>query len=276
MPKVQSTDIVKAAKEKKWERVKAMLEDGYDPNVQLNSRTALHYAAEYEEWCRKEWRENIGPLYLLLVNEANIEAADEVGSTPLHFAARKANEKTVRSLLEAGANVEAKDIYGSTALIKCAGARPVLVDNGPNGLQRQLDNWKKCIENTCAALLEYSASVNAELYDGGTALMMAARGGNLQVCELLMRSGADSRAVHTGDGTTALHWAAASCSSEVCRLLVDNGASLDAKDKKGRTPLDVTNDAAKSREFRRDSSRALNSSRAFRECQIMLVVDSPA
>ena len=39
LPKVQSTDIVKAAKEKKWERVKAMLEDGYDPNVQLNSRT---------------------------------------------------------------------------------------------------------------------------------------------------------------------------------------------------------------------------------------------
>ena len=60
-----------------WDIVKSMLESGYDPNVQLESRTALHYAAEYKEWRYNEFTEN-KDLSTYFSYDGNIEAADKL------------------------------------------------------------------------------------------------------------------------------------------------------------------------------------------------------
>jgi ankyrin repeat protein len=55
---------------------------------------------------------------------------------------------------------------------------------------------------------------------------------------LALEHGADVNA-STDSGQTALHVAAAQRGEEFIRFLVASGARLDAKDKQGRTPLDI-------------------------------------
>ena len=53
---------------------------------------------------------------MLLEKDANIEAKDNCGWTPLWWAARHGHEAIVKLLLEKGANIEAKDEDGTTPL----------------------------------------------------------------------------------------------------------------------------------------------------------------
>jgi ankyrin repeat protein len=59
-----------------------------------------------------------------------------------------------------------------------------------------------------------------------------------QTVALLLETGVDVNATTT-DGTSALHLAAQSGMDSVVLLLVEHGAKLDAKDKRGRLPVDV-------------------------------------
>ena len=54
---------------------------------------------------------------LLLENGANIEARDQRGETALMMAIRKDDLEMVQLLLEHGANIEARDQRGETALM---------------------------------------------------------------------------------------------------------------------------------------------------------------
>ena len=56
----------------------------------------------------------------LLEAKANIEATNQYGSTALTLAAESGHSETVKLLLEHKANVEAANKYGSTALIHAA------------------------------------------------------------------------------------------------------------------------------------------------------------
>ena len=47
---------------------------------------------------------------------ANIHAKDSYGATPLHWAAESGHVKVVKALLEAGSDIDARDNYGYTAL----------------------------------------------------------------------------------------------------------------------------------------------------------------
>src|SRR6185369_10601535 len=97
-------------------------------------------------------------------------------------------------------------------------------------------------------LLEKGADPNRAMKNGTTALMTAAsrvvRGGGqtdqtLAALSVLVEKGADVNAA-TPDGSTALHQAVGR-GDDIVKFLVEKGARLDAKDKFGRTPLDVAN-----------------------------------
>jgi len=54
---------------------------------------------------------------MLLMKSANVNVADQHGSTPLHRAASKGNTTLVKLLLSYHANTNARDCTGSTPLL---------------------------------------------------------------------------------------------------------------------------------------------------------------
>ena len=56
----------------------------------------------------------------MLNAEANIEAKDEDGETPLHGAVISNNAETLKTLLKAGANIEARNEVGFTPVHRAA------------------------------------------------------------------------------------------------------------------------------------------------------------
>lgn len=85
-------------------------------------------------------------------------------------------------------------------------------------------------------LLEHGANVAAADSDGTTALMRAALGGHLAVVQLLLDHGADVKATEI-DGTTALMHSALAGHEAVVKLLLKNGASVLRAEEDGTTAL---------------------------------------
>jgi peptidoglycan/LPS O-acetylase OafA/YrhL len=73
---------------------------------------------------------------------------------------------------------------------------------------------------------------------GVTPLSAAARGGHLEVVELLIASGLDVN-VRDRDGMTPLHSAAFFGRADTARVLVQNGADLEARNRLGETPAAI-------------------------------------
>lgn len=79
-------------------------------------------------------------------------------------------------------------------------------------------------------------NVNAVDRHGHTALMQAAKAGDIETVKDLLHRGAalDTR---SEKGKTALHYAAANGHVEVVKLLLAQGAEIDARDVEWHTPL---------------------------------------
>ncbi|CAK9100631.1 unnamed protein product [Durusdinium trenchii] len=123
----------------------------------------------------------------------------------LVLAASCGHLEVVRLLLEAGADKDAADTDGSTALQFAAGKG-------------------HCHLKVVRLLLEAGADKDAADTDGSTALHFAARNGHLKVVQLLREAGADKDAADT-DGCTALGFAAYNGNGhlEVVRSLPEAG-----------------------------------------------------
>lgn len=97
--------------------VKSLLKAGADPNAAANHRrsTPLHYAADGSvtspAWNPKR---QVKTLRLLLEAGANIDAQDKNGATALHRAVRTRCAAAVGCLFEAGANPTLPNLPGST------------------------------------------------------------------------------------------------------------------------------------------------------------------
>ncbi len=97
--------------------VQALLAAGADPNAAANHRhsTPLHYAADgYIVGPAWDATRQVKTIRLLLKAGAEIDAADANGATALHRAVRTRCAAAVDCLLDAGANPNAKNKPGST------------------------------------------------------------------------------------------------------------------------------------------------------------------
>ena len=153
-------------------------------------------------------------IVLLLSNGANIEAVDNKGRTALYYASDSL--ETIKFLVKHGANINAKDNDGRTALHSAAAGL---------GRTRETSKW-------------LGADVNARDNDGSTALQSGATFDSRERVKWLVKHGADINA-RDDEGRTVLHLAVsfAGYDWEIVECLVEHGADINARDDKGRTVL---------------------------------------
>ncbi len=151
----------------------------------------------------------------LLGAGADVNAAQVDGMTALHWAVYNDDAETAGLLVKSRANVNATNRYGVPPLF-------LACTNGNANLVK--------------LLLDAGANANASLPGGETVLMTAARVGNLEAVKALLARGANPNAKERRD-QTALMWAAAEGHAAVVRALIGAGAAIDATLTSGFTPL---------------------------------------
>ncbi len=179
--------------------------------------------------------------------------AQETSIMPITQAAENNDMATLRSLIAAGADLEARDDQGRTAL---------LIATHRNAIA------------AAAALIDAGADVNARDHIGDSAFLYAGAEGRLEILRLTLKAGADLAstnryggtalipAAHHGHAETVrellatdipidhvnnLGWTAlleavilgdgGKAHTEIVRLLVQAGASVNIADRDGVTPL---------------------------------------
>jgi len=154
-------------------------------------------------------------LRLLVDNGADLEAENEYGTTALMVAAQHGRVEVASLLIERGADMDASDVDGFTAMMFAT-------------MQDQVE--------VVHLLIEKSADLDASNDEGWTAAMFAASTGKVGALKSLIEAGADIHATNA-DGQTAVILAAKSESADGLRLLIEKGANPNAVDDAGNTAL---------------------------------------
>ena len=245
--------LVDAAKNRDWEEVRSLLEQGADPAVTApDGVTALHWASYWDD---------VETAELLIRDGADVNAANDLGATPLWSASLNGSVAMVRTLLGAGADPSAALLAGETPvmtaartgsaevveLILAAGADPnvsatrgqtalmwAVSQQHPEAVQALLDNGAEVHARSeswsqVMAVPPHSAPSNQQPvpHGGNTALLFAARVGDLSSARLLADAGAD---VNDADawGASATVLATHSGFGELVEFLLDEGADPSA------------------------------------------------
>jgi ankyrin repeat protein len=220
--------------------------------AEADGSTALHWAA---------YRDDLKSADLLIRAGANVNAANDLGATPLWAASQNGSEAMVRKLLQAGANPNLALLAGETPLMVAArsgyagivdqllakdanpgarGARgqtalmwavsqkhpdvvKVLLAHGAD-VKARSEKWSGMMAVPPHGYLGYNRQIP---HGGDTALMFAARVGDLDSAKLLVAAGAN---VNDADalGVSATVLAAHSGYTEFVEFLLENGADPNA------------------------------------------------
>jgi ankyrin repeat protein len=118
-------------------------------------------------------------------------------------------------LIQAGANVKAKDRYGFTPLyFACTNGSAAVISK----------------------LLAAGADPNAADASGETVLMTATRSGSIDAVKALLQHGADVKAKDAVTQQTPLMWAVRSNFPAAVELYLEYGAEINARTRTGKTP----------------------------------------
>jgi ankyrin repeat protein len=211
-------------------RVKSLMENGADVNcMDPFSQTPLHKAAAWGKYDVAE---------LLIGKGANLNAQDLQGKTPLFLAIwspvvkkrrypasnifpdRSGQQRIVKLLVEKGADVNIKDIYGDAPLHRAVQYSSL---------------------STVKYLIEKGARVQARNKSNDTPLHTAVHHNYSHVvAKHLIEKGADVNSKNRF-GNSPLHLIALrhGFNENLVRLLLMKGADTEAKNKEGYTPLEL-------------------------------------
>jgi ankyrin repeat protein len=256
--------VVAAAKDKNREAVRQLLlQKPADANgTEGDGTTALHWASHHDDvelaglllraGAKVNAANDLGatPLWIASLNGstamvrrllragANPNAALLLGETPLMVASRVGSADIVAQLIEAGAKVNPSAARGQTALMWAAAQRhpdvvKVLLAHGAD-ITARTDAWSQVEAVSPHGRLEYNRAIP---YGRDTALMFAARSGDLESARLLLAAGAK---VDDTDawGVSATALAAHGGHAELVEFLLDKGADPNAAGA-GFAPLHV-------------------------------------
>ena len=229
--------LLKAIRDGNTEMVRMLINRGVDVDI------------EQEEIFRDEEDEEDE------IDDDMFEIETEAGQTALMIASRRGRIEIVEMLIKAGANMNAKDFDGNTALfvdpdmsidpIVETDIATLLIENGANM------NIKNFSGNTALMfaimfssyrvaklLIEKGADMETKNNKGNTALMEASNFNRIEIVTLLIEKGADVNAKNDKDGSTALMIASNRGYTELVTLLIEAGADVDETDRKGRSAIE--------------------------------------
>jgi ankyrin repeat protein len=240
--------VVQAAQSRDLPALRALLKSGADVNAtQGDGMTALHWAATNGD---------VDMITMLLAAGGNLRATTRLGGyTSLHLAARAGHTSAVRALLSAGASADTLTSTGATPLMLAAksGSPDVtttLLELGANPNAREPVNGQTAL--MMAAGLDRAAVVRALLARGADAAITSSvvdlaaltapaeadtRPGALRPAQASGEKRLDVPGVTRGyryneligsqGGLSALHFAARQGSVASARALVDAGADVN-------------------------------------------------
>jgi ankyrin repeat protein len=183
------------------EIVRLLLAHGADPNAKSQwGETALMFA------------NTAAKVKLLVANRADLEAKDQQGKTALMKAASQGDVGVAGALIESGANVNAVDTNGSSALLYSLDE-----ENMAHGDERATLPARRA-EIARKLLAAKPLEVNAQNSNGETALMRAVRLANPELVKSLLARGADPKRIDVF-GDTAVSLAYGSGKAELEQLL---------------------------------------------------------
>lgn len=237
-----TTALITAVRSGDLAKVSAELATGVDVNERdkAGQRTALHWAAKLGTTTIME---------TLVAAKADPNLADRQGRTPL-WSAVEANLESVKFLVEKGADVNARDQIKSSPLLWAAGfGKPetvaYLITKGADVKATDDNGWTPLIwaaglgqAQTVDILVKAGADLNAaDKQTGDTPLLRGARTGKADSLKILIVAGANLTAKNKL-GQNALHLAAMSGSPDKVQILLDAKVDPAATDDKGWTALD--------------------------------------
>jgi ankyrin repeat protein len=172
-------------------------------------------ARQNDDWIEAVKVNDTATMQSLVEQGANLEARDDIGRTALMLTTMTGARRAVQTLLRKGVQVNAQDNAGKSALAWAA-----LSD------QPEL----------ARLLLERGADVNQKQKDGQTPLMLAAMREHTSLLNALLAGGADVQATD-GQGRTSLMMAAANGRADAVKILLAHGAKANAINRFGESPL---------------------------------------
>ncbi len=227
------TPLIDAVKERDAEAVRRLLADSVAvTGTEADGTTALHWAAHYDQ---------LDIAALLLDAGAAVDATNRYGVTPLALASLNGSTPMVLRLLEAGADPNRANPEGETPLMTAArtgngAAIDALLSHGADvdaveGWRSQTALMWAAAQNQVTSverLLAAGADPNARSERGFTSMLFAAREGNVDVLEPLVRGGGNVDDVLPGRGMSSLVLAVFNAQYDFARALLDLGADPNA------------------------------------------------
>lgn len=211
--------------------------DIFASNTDNNSplRIALTQGGEVQDW---------------LITSQTLNASDGSGNTPLHYACEWKLDEAASALIQKGANVNAVNANGESALFAAVKADSpstisTLVENGiitdtrSNLTRDHLGNtplhyavkWNSL--QAAQSVISLGFDVNSQNLSGKTALSDSCRSGKTKMVILLIGNGANVNATDV-TGRSALVDSIQSGNEEMVKLMLENGANPLIQEMNGR------------------------------------------